>query len=275
MVPWAEISARKWAKVGKPIAVHEFCKRLIVLAVGLLCWAWPAQAGTFSVIGATRWVQVAYIFDGDTFATATGERIRLLGINAPEVTHGSEPGQVMGNAATRGLKSLIAGKIVRLGFDVQRRDMYGRTLAQIWLRDGTWVNGEMVRLALAHVYTFTPNLHWAEKLLKLERPARKQHLGIWNTKRFSVIPADQVKKSDIGQFHVVTGKVNRVNRNGVGFRLAKLNISIPRKYRLWFHFPLRLRTGQRVTVHGFIRAGHSGSLYLALHSPFDLEALPP
>jgi len=245
------------------------------LVIGLLCWVWQAQAGTLSVIGETRWVQVTRVYDGDTFTTARGEKVRLLGINTPEITHGSEPGQIMGDAAMQGLTSLIAGKTVRLGFDKERIDTYGRTLAQVWLRNGTWVNGEMVRLGLAHVYTFTPNLRWAEKLLELERPARKQHLGIWNTKRFSVVSADKVKKSRIGQFHVITGPVKRINRNGFGFRLAGLNISIPRKYRPWFRYPPRLRMGQTITVRGVVRAGREGSLYLALHSPFDLETLAP
>jgi len=233
------------------------------------------RAGTFSIIGETRWVQVEYIFDGDTFATATGERIRLLGINTPEVTHGSEPGQVMGDAATQGLKSLIAGQTVRLAFDKERRDVYGRTLAQVWRRDGAWVNGEMVRRGFAHVYTFTPNLRWTKKLIALERPARNHRLGIWNTKRFSVIPASRVSTSYIGQFRVVSGKISRINRHGTGFSMRRLNISIPRKYRAWFHLPLPVRTGQTVTVRGVIRAGGSGSLYLALHSPFDLETLTP
>jgi len=232
-------------------------------------------AGTFSIIGESRWVRVGYIYDGDTFKTVRGEKVRLLGINTPEVRHGTEPGQVMGDAATRALKRMIAGKAVRLAFDKERRDIYGRTLAQVWRRDGTWVNGEMVRRGLAHVYTFTPNLRWSEQLLALERPARKQRLGIWNTKRFSVLPANRVKPLHIGQFHVVTGIIKHVYRNGFGFRMARLNISVPRKYRAWFRPPPRLSPGQSITVRGVIRAGGHGALYLALHSPADLEVFTP
>jgi len=249
--------------------------RGFALAIGLLCWVWQVQAGTLSVVGKMRWVQVAYVYDGDTFRAASGEKVRLLGINTPEIMHGSEPGQVMGNEATQALKRMLAGQTVRLAFDKERRDVYGRTLAQVYLHNGTWVNGKMVQQGFAHVYTFTPNLRWASRLLELERSARKQRLGIWNTKRFSVIPANQVKKSRIGQFHVVTGTINHINRNGFGFRLAGLNVSIPRKYRVWFKLPPRLQTGQAVTVRGMIRAGRKGSLYLALHSPFDLETLTP
>lgn len=250
-------------------------RRLTIVTLLLLLFAGSAftHAGTLSIVGEGRWVHVEYIDDGDTFRAADGERVRLLGINAPEVTHGSEPGQVMGKAATRVLKRMIAGKTVRLEFDRQRHDMYGRLLAQVYLRDGTWVNGEMVRRGYAHVYTFTPNLRWAPRLLALERPARRQHLGIWSTTRFAVEAAARVDRTLIGQFHVVKGIVDHVDRNGYGFRIARLNISIPRKYRSYFGHPPYAREGQEVVVHGVIRAGHRGRLYLALHSPDDLERI--
>ncbi len=242
----------------------------------LLLYAFmPARAGTFSVIGQSRWVHVGYIFDGDTFETAAGERIRLLGINTPEVAHQDKSGQVMGDEATRGLTRLIAGKTVRLGFDVERRDIYGRTLAQVWLPGGTWVNGEMVRLGLAHAYIFTPNLKWAKTLVALERTAREKKLGIWHTRRFSMLAARHVTARNIGQFRVVCGTVRYVSRSRYFFRLSRLGVSIPRTYRKWFsHAPL-IHKGQAVFVHGVIRRGRSGELYLTLHSPADLEILSP
>ncbi len=41
VVPWSEIPARKWAKVGKPIAAHEFCKRLYYLANAIMADLMP------------------------------------------------------------------------------------------------------------------------------------------------------------------------------------------------------------------------------------------
>ncbi|MDX8391625.1 MAG: thermonuclease family protein [Mariprofundaceae bacterium] len=245
-------------------------KLLCVLTLLFFALPYSSFAGTLSFVSQGRWVQVAKIYDGDTFRTLKGEKIRLLGINTPEIAHTSSPGQPMGKKASNALGKLIAGKIVRLAFDEQRRDTYQRTLAQVYLRDGTWVNGKMVTLGMAHVYTFTPNLRWAGDLMLREQEARKEKRGIWKTTRFSVLDATKVKSAHLGQFRVVRGQVGKTKKKSFAFRLGVLNISIPRKYRSFFKHPLALHSGDTVIVHGVVRASSSG-LYLALHSPFDLE----
>jgi|AMFO01.1.fsa_nt_gi Micrococcal nuclease (thermonuclease) homologs len=249
--------------------------RLAGLLLVLAVFSGAAAAGTLSILGNSRPVQVRYVFDGDTFETAAGERIRLLGINAPEVAHPERPGQVMGIEATKALAGMIAGKTVRLEFDAERHDVYGRTLAQVYLPDGTWVNGEMLRRGLAHAYIFTPNLRWARELVALERTARKKRLGIWRTRRFRELEATRVTARNIGQFRVVHGRVTRLGRSRFYFRLGRLGVSVPRSFRRWFSHPPRLRRGQTVIVHGVIRRGRHGGLYMALHSPADLETLSP
>ncbi len=227
-------------------------------------------AGTFSVIGRGIWVTVAKVYDGDTFRTTDGEKVRLLGINAPETTHGTEPGQPFGQEAKRALQDMIRGKVVRLKQDIEHRDIYGRLLAQVYLKNGRWVNGDMTENGYAFVYTFTPNMRWAPALLRLEKKARARKLGIWKIPRFRVLQAGHAGNRHIGQFRLVEGKVTRPAGNGYGFHLGGLNISVPHKYRPYFRMPPQLHTGQHVIVRGTIRAS-SGKLYLALHSPFDLE----
>jgi len=251
--------------------------RLPVFAlIGLLCLL-PysvAHSGTLSIVSHGRWVNVASISDGDTFKTTKGERVRLLGINTPEVAHQASPAQPMGNTASKALSNLIAGTTVRLAFDEQSKDDYGRTLAQVYLQDGTWVNGEMIRSGMAHVYTFTPNLRWATQLTQLESSARQAHLGIWRTERFKMLDANKVTADHLGQFRVIKGQINQINRNGFGFRMGKLKVSVPRKYRSYFHTPLNINVGNELVVHGVVRASSSG-LYLPLHSPFDVENISP
>jgi len=248
----------------------------IVALLTLLCLlpGTVVNGGTLSFISHGRWVDVAAIFDGDTFKTKRDERIRLLGINTPEVAHEASPEQPMGKAATQVLHKLIAGKTVRLAFDQQIKDNYGRTLAQVYLRDGTWVNGEMVRAGMAHVYTFTPNLRWAAELIQLEKTARQARLGIWETNRFAMLNANKVKAGHLGQFRVISGQVSKLKRKGYAFSLGKLNISIPHQYRPYFRTPMHLKPGDSVVVHGVVRASSSG-LYLPLHSPFDVEKISP
>jgi len=246
--------------------------RLAVVCMLILSTSTHA-GGTLSVVGRDTWVKVAWVYDGDTFRAANGQRIRLLGINAPEIAHGTEPGQPWGERAKQALIRLIGNRMVRLKLDTEHRDIYGRLLAQVYLRDRRWVNGALVEHGHAVVYTFPPNLRWAAALLRLEKTARERQLGIWGLPRFHVLSATRVGRRHIGQFRLVEGSIRSTNANGFGFRLGVLHISVPRKYRPYFKPPPRLRVGQHVIVRGTIRTG-GGRLYLALHSPYDLEVVP-
>jgi len=243
--------------------------KLTAVLLSLLLLSWSAEAGTLSIISKDRWVHVARVFDGDTFRTTSGERIRLLGINTPEIAHDRQPEQPIGHEATVRLQQLITGKTVRLSFDQERRDDYGRTLAQVYLRDNTWIDVLLVREGLAHVYTFEPNHHWTPALLIAEQQARAGRLGIWSTSRFGVLEAEHVKTNHIGQFRLVAGEVKE--SAGWSFLLGRLHVTVPRIYRHWFKQPLKFTPGQRAIVRGVIRTSRTGGYYLALHSPFDVE----
>jgi len=246
--------------------------KYILLAAALLLAASFAEAGTLSTVGRDQWVKAERIFDGDTFMAKSGERVRLLGINAPEVIHETKPSQVFGKRSGALLRRLIQGRIVRLKTDREIRDVYGRLLAQVYLRDGTWINREMVRRGMAHVYTFTPNIRWASALAAAEKDARKKKIGIWATERFRILEAKEVRPVHVGQFRLVRGIVHHRPGKGYGFLLGNLLIHIPRAYRYYFRHVPKVRNGMRVIVHGMIRI-RSGALFLALHSSTDLEIL--
>lgn len=246
--------------------------RTILLAL-LLLPAQPSVAGTFSQLTPGRWVTVETVYDGDTFKTKDGEKVRLLGINTPEIAHNDSPGEEMGDQARHFLESQILGKRVQLVFDREKKDNYGRTLAHVYLADGSWINGRLVENGMAHLYLFAPNFSHAEALLKLEQKARSKKLGIWKTRRFELIAAAECSSSLAGQFRVVTGSVSSVDRNGWGFRLGELSITIPKGYRTLFKTAPRIGKGERVTVHGTLRLSSKGGLFLALHSPFELEIM--
>jgi len=242
---------------------RQFIGLLLLLATSV------AEAGTLSIVGQDRWVEVVHVHDGDSLRTAKGEKIRLLGINAPEIANNDEPGQPLGNEAQLRLTQLLAGQLVQLKRDREKVDAYGRTLAQVYLRDGTWVNARMVREGLAHVYIFAPNFRWAGELMQAEAEARINKRGIWQTERFRILDSKSVSKRHIGQFRVVSGTVSAAGN--WRFRLDKLRVSIPRTYRQWFKDLPFVRNGQQVTIRGIIRLSSQGQLYLALHSPADLE----
>jgi micrococcal nuclease len=108
-----------------------------------------------------------------------GQRVRLLGIDAPEMEHAGQPADFLAHKSKQFLVELVQGKRLRLEYDRLRYDRYGRTLAYLFLPDGTNVSREMVRQGLAHVYTVPPNMRFREELLAAQREAISARRGIW------------------------------------------------------------------------------------------------
>jgi micrococcal nuclease len=128
--------------------------------------------------------KVKKVVDGDTFwiddGSQKGLKIRLIGVDAPESRNsGKKEIAFFGREASDYLSTLIAGKKVRLEYDVGHLDKYGRTLAYVYLEDGTFVNATMVKNGYATVMTVPPNVKYASTFLKLERKARNHNKGLW------------------------------------------------------------------------------------------------
>jgi len=89
-------------------------------------------------------VQVVRVIDGDTIQVCCvfGDRVkvRYIGVDTPETHHPMRGIEPYGMEASEANRKLVDGRTVRLEFDVQQYDKYGRTLAYIYLEDGTFVN---------------------------------------------------------------------------------------------------------------------------------------
>jgi micrococcal nuclease len=127
---------------------------------------------------------VMRVIDGDTFViedgTKKGEKIRLIGVDAPESRNtGRKKIGYYGKEAKKYLTNLLTGESVRLEYDVTRTDRYGRTLAYVYLADGTFLNAHLVAEGYAMVMTVPPNVKYAEDFVKLQRQARENNKGLW------------------------------------------------------------------------------------------------
>lgn len=125
--------------------------------------------------------------DGDTVwvsgKNGPDEKIRLIGIDAHEVRNTPrKKAGFYGKEATAYLRKRVQGKRVRLEYDVRRYDQYRRTLAYIYLEDGTFINAEMLRKGYAVVMTVTPNVKYADKFILLQQEARRNKQGLWGVK---------------------------------------------------------------------------------------------
>lgn len=122
--------------------------------------------------------RVARVIDGDTIVLENGEKVRYIGIDTPETKHPSKPVEYYGKEATEANCRLVENKTVRLEFDAQERDRYGRLLAYVYV-DTTFVNAELVKQGYAKVSTYPPNVKYQDVFLKLEREAREEGRGLW------------------------------------------------------------------------------------------------
>ena len=113
------------------------------------------------------------VTDGDTIRAMVGgteERIRYIGMDTPE------RGRPCFSEATDANRRILSRGKLRLEYDVERRDRYGRLLAYVYAGD-TFVNAELVEQGFARRYTVPPNVLHAGTFGRLERAARRAGRG--------------------------------------------------------------------------------------------------
>ncbi len=128
--------------------------------------------------------KVSKVIDGDTFhvqiSSADIISVRLTGLDAPESRASAHKQvQYFGKQSSDFLKSFLTGKYVRFEYDVDKVDRYGRLLAYVYLKDGTFLNEYLIKMGYATAFTVQPNSKYANKFISAERYARQNKLGLW------------------------------------------------------------------------------------------------
>ena len=157
-----------------------------------LCLLFPlvaiAECGTPS----GELLQVVRVSDGDTLKLQDGRSVRVLGINAPEIAHGKNVGQPFGRESRAAAQALIGaskGK-VRLGFEQERHDHYGRLLAHVYDSRGRSLAAAQLRAGMALQIAVPPNTAHMRCLSRLELIARNKSLGLWRDNYWRPLPTD-------------------------------------------------------------------------------------
>jgi micrococcal nuclease len=126
-----------------------------------------------------EWINVKWVSDGDSIVLGDGRHVRYIGINAPEIAHDNHKAEIFGYEAKKYNQSLVRSKKVRLEFDKEKYDRYGRLLAYIFLSDGTFINKKMIEKGYAYVMPRSPNTKYDRMLLKTQRDAMSAKQGMW------------------------------------------------------------------------------------------------
>ncbi|MBN2245924.1 MAG: thermonuclease family protein [Candidatus Aminicenantes bacterium] len=163
-------------------------KRLTVYILfwGLLPCSSQADHGT-----------VTMVYDGDTvqvrFTTGKREKIRLIGVDAPETDADDKKTRLQAFFAKRFAFKFLYRKQVKIEYDWEKRDKYGRLLAYLWTEDGTFFNEFIIKHGFALAYTrFKYKKEYEKMFLEAEKYANTRGDGLWKKEPFPLIPAGEI-----------------------------------------------------------------------------------
>ena len=155
-----------------PFGLRKLASLLTVLALGS-CAAPAADSGPRE----RTTERVTKHTDGDTLWLSGIGKVRLIGVDTPEVY-----GQVecFGHEASAFVERTVPlGSEVRYRLGVEERDRYGRALAYVWLRDGRFLNRLLVARGYAQPLTVPPNVEYEDLFARVARRAREAGRGLW------------------------------------------------------------------------------------------------
>ena len=149
---------------------------LTVVALGSRCGTTVPGSAVFTI---------ARVVDGDTIKLTDSRTVRLVEIDTPETKQPSESIECYGREASQRTAELLPpGEPVRLTYEQDREDRYGRTLAHVHrVRDGLWINAELVRGGYAQVMIYEPNNLYEPELRALQVEAQRAARGMWGACR--------------------------------------------------------------------------------------------
>jgi endonuclease YncB( thermonuclease family) len=230
----------------KALLTSAFC-------VWVLCfYACPAAAQcAWSPAPNVAEVKVLAVFDGDTVLLTDQRRVRLIGLNAPEVAHKERPAEAFGDAATKSLITAIGGKPIYLRVGSDATDHYGRTLGYLWNAHYELLAETVIREGLAYHIELQPDAEFDACLNAAEQQARAGRLGIWS----QAVAPQAVMMIDSGGFHLLRTRITAISESRQDYWLSAegdLTLKIKKTDLRYFSEPLDVYLHQPVEVRGWV-----------------------
>ena len=234
-------------------------------------------------VASAQQVKVESVVDGDTVEIEGGERVRLLGIDAPEnkrvwqSKQGKkfQPAQPFFIEAKRFLHRLVNKKRVRLVIGEPSVGYYGRTLAYLYLPDnssnGSDVQLELIRRGYAMVTVYPPNLQHLQEYARVEAEACRAGRGVWGHPHFALQKLADNKPIRSGRGRI-QGVVTSVTYKYVNIRIVlnkRVTLLIHRGVwrKFWQQQRAKDLIGKRIIARGKIKSGNS----MRIRHPFMLR----
>lgn len=163
--------------IGKKRKLFLFVVLIIFASIFVLYRICP-QIKALSLFKKEGRYQVTQVIDGDTIILSTGEHVRLIGLDTPELHHHSKPVMYFAQESREFTRRLVEGQEVRLEYDWQKKDKYNRTLAYVYLLDGRLLNAEIINQGYGFAYVRFP-FKYIDEFREYQREAMEEGRGLW------------------------------------------------------------------------------------------------
>jgi endonuclease YncB( thermonuclease family) len=217
---------------------------------------------------------IRYIHDGDTLHLSDGRKIRLIGINTPELARDDRAAEPFALQAKNALQALFkTDRSISLLFGKDKKDRYGRLLAHAFLNQGENVQASLLKQGYASAISVPPNTRFARCYLKMEKIARCNKAGLWQNT--SIIQAKDLNSQDIG-FRLVQGVIKTIDVNDTGIWLNledKLTVGIrPENHSLFDIESIKAMLNQSIIVRGWLNTSkYENPFYLRVRHPLSIH----
>lgn len=228
---------------------------------------------------------VKRVIDGDTLVLKNNRKIRIIGINTPELGHYPKQAEPLAINAKQFVETTLSqNKKIKLKYGKQNKDRYGRLLAHVFLMDGRNLAVMLLKKGLAMAIVVPPNSLFSNCYFKLEAQSReytlKKGASIWKHPFFKHKEANTINHKMTG-FSLIKGKVIRVgrSRDSIWLQLAaKFTIRIKRKDFKYFknikleNLNKRQLKNKNLYIRGWVYQWKK-ELYIQLRHPRMIEGL--
>lgn len=267
------------SRYGRPIRSILLPFGVPILA-GLLAAAAPVGASDDSSCRRVHYdarAHVRYVIDGDTVILDDGSRIRLIGIDTPELGHNGNPDQPYARQARAYLLTLLHGHHDRISiiYGRQRIDAYRRTLGHIFLPDGSSIEALILARGLATPLVIPPNLGLLDCYRVQAQTAIDHRRGIWQQPQYQPRPVSSLTRADHG-FRIIRGKITHIghSRSSVWLDMGRtLGLRIVKNDLKYFaKLDIAALAGMTVEARGLIYR-RNGQFRMRLRHPVSIRTL--
>lgn len=221
---------------------------------------------------------VVAVYDGDTlmveFVGGRAQKVRLIGLDAPETDHPLEKVQLMAQLSKRFAFYFLYGERIKLTYDFQYEDKYGRLLAYVWTEENGLFNEFIISEGFASAYLKFPFKDtFRKRFIQAERQARSSNRGLWNTEPYPEVLSTEAARH-VGQTAAVKFRCHQVVSRGKFVYLScfegQFTALVPEE-RVRLFRDLESLEGRTISVKGFVE-DYRGQPQMMLFFPSQIIA---